>query len=327
MSTKSKILEILELNRGKRISGEYLALVLCVSRNAVLKAVNALRGDGYQIGPAPNGSYVFAAENDIISPQGIGVYQTEDFKTNSVLVYETLESTNNTAKEMVLKGAVHGTVIIADSQSGGRGRFGRPFFSPPACGLYISLILRPERLWHNGVTLITAYAAVVVCEALYVLTGKEAKIKWVNDIFIDGKKVSGILSEAVTDFESSRTEWVVVGIGINCKEPADGYPQEYEGIIGNIGLGEVKGSRNRLAAEIIRAMVCPDGYPEPDWIISEYRKRLMYRGEEVIVNSWDGNYVATVIDVNEDGHLLVRDGGGKVIELAAGEISIKEVKS
>lgn len=323
MNTKTRVLEILEKNRGKSISGEHLAGILSVSRNAVWKAIGELRKSGYQIHAAPNRGYLLSAENDIISRSGIGLYLTDENLTKQIFCHDVLESTNNTAKEMAMRGARHGTVVIAERQSGGRGRFERSFFSPPGCGVYLSVILRPERLWQAEPTIITAYAAIAVCEAIKDLTGKDAQIKWVNDIFWNGKKVCGILSEAVTDFESGQVGWIVVGIGINCSEPAGNYPAELENIIGSIRLNDGQITRNRLAAEVIRRMICPDAYPEPTEIIARYRCRLMFLGEKVLVNGWNESYNATALDIDESGHLLVQKEDGSVENLSCGEISVR----
>jgi biotin-[acetyl-CoA-carboxylase] ligase BirA-like protein len=147
-------------------------------------------------------------------------------------IFERLESTQITAKEMALSGAEHGTVVIAEEQTAGRGRYGKAFFSPRGCGLYMSVILRSDKVRLSEPTLLTAFAAVSVCEAVEAAAGKTARIKWVNDIFIDGKKVCGILTEAVTDGDG-KISFFIVGIGINTKEPENGYPQDISGIAGS----------------------------------------------------------------------------------------------
>jgi len=141
-------------------------------------------------------------DENTLSVQGIISHLSQDIHKN-VIVYDSLESTNITAKKLAKSGAEHGTVIIADHQSTGKGRHGRSFYSPSGCGLYMSFILHPDRFHFNTPTLITAYAAVAVCEAIESVTDKAPKIKWVNDIFLGDKKICGILTESVIDPGSS----------------------------------------------------------------------------------------------------------------------------
>ena len=190
MSTMERVLELLENNAGQNISGAYIAKQLGVSRTAVWKAVNSLRKNGYSVSAITNNGYCFANENDILSVQGMAPYLSEKVDPGKINIFATLESTNKTAKEFAMSGAEHGTVVIANSQTAGRGRHGRSFFSPPGHGVYISLIIRPAKnwLWASAPTLMTFHAAVTVCGAIESTTDKKPQIKWVNDVFIDGKK-------------------------------------------------------------------------------------------------------------------------------------------
>ena len=131
-----------------------------------------------------------------------------------VQLYDTLESTNRTAKLLALEGAAHGTLVLAGGQTAGRGRLGRSFASPAGKGVYCSVVLRPPLPAANAQTA-TIGAAVAVCRAVQMLCGLELAIKWVNDLYYRGKKVCGILTEAGTDLESGQLEWLVVGIGLN----------------------------------------------------------------------------------------------------------------
>ena len=130
------------------------------------------------------------------------------------LYFEELDSTNSYLKEMAAKGAQEGTIIIANRQSAGRGRLGRSFFSPEEKGIYMSILLRPDISLERAV-LITSMAAVAVAEAIEQVSGIQTKIKWVNDIFLNKKKVCGILTEAGIDAETGTLEYAVLGIGVN----------------------------------------------------------------------------------------------------------------
>jgi len=189
MAAKDKVLEILEKNRGSYVSGEILAGEAQVSRAAVWKAITALRGDGYDIQGVTNLGYALAEQTDRLTPAGIGACLPPSLRDQiSVVSFETIDSTNNEAKRRLLAGEQDGEKILlitADQQTAGRGRLGRSFYSPPSTGIYMSLIFTASASLADAVG-ITGAAAVAVVRAIRRLTGKEAKIKWVNDVFLDG---------------------------------------------------------------------------------------------------------------------------------------------
>ena len=324
MSTKHRILELLEQNRGDSISGERLAGILNVSRNAVWKAVKELEKEGYSIEAVTNKGYRLSDQNDIVSIQGIKPFLSPQSKlyAENIKIYKTLESTNKTAKEMAVAGAEHGTVIIADSQTKGRGRYSRSYFSPSG-GLYMSIILRPEVLNFENPTSVTAFAAVAVCEAIESISEKTPKIKWVNDILIDGKKVCGILTEAVTDFESGSLDWIVLGIGINVYIKTEDFPDDLQTSATSIFPNEkMFGVRNKLSAEIINRILGYDITPMESEIFRKYKKRLAILGDQVTVIQNKNEYKATVIDIDAAGHLVVKNENGEIITVSSGEIRV-----
>jgi BirA family biotin operon repressor/biotin-[acetyl-CoA-carboxylase] ligase len=262
--------------------------------------------------------------NDKLSIQKMLPFLSDKSISGKIHIYASLESTNDAAKELAASGAKHGTVVIADYQSAGKGRYGRSFYSPPGYGIYISFILRqtPEQL--DGIpTLVTASAAVSVCEAIETTTGKAPQIKWVNDIFLDGKKICGILTEAVTDFENKSTQWIVVGIGVNFTTPEAGYPEEIKDTAGSL-FNDSKPAitRNRLAAEIVNRILSFDNKYDNKTMLAEYRKRLMMLGQKVFVAGPGLSYEAVAIDISDDGHLIIEKENGETLSLASGEIRI-----
>ena len=324
MSTKNRILELFEQRRGESISGEHLAGILGISRNAVWKAVKELQKDGYSIVAVTNKGYCLSDENDIISIAGIKPFLSTKSQSfaDKIQIYKSLESTNKTAKEMAVAGAPHGTVIISDCQTMGRGRYSRSFFSPSG-GLYLSIVLRPEVLHFENPTLVTGFAAVSVCEAIESISKKVPQIKWVNDIFIDGKKACGILTEAVTDFESGGLDWVVLGIGINVYTRTEEFPTELQAIATSIYPDKkLLGVRNKLSAEIINRILGLEVLPSETEIFEKYKKRLMFLGKEITVIQNQTEYRATAIDVDSIGHLIVKNEKGEIITLYSGEIRI-----
>jgi BirA family biotin operon repressor/biotin-[acetyl-CoA-carboxylase] ligase len=322
MSTKKNILILLEKNRSRFVSGEEIAKQLRISRSAVWKAVKELEKDGYAVKAVTNKGYTLCGDN-ILSAEGIYPFLPAAFN-GKIHVYENLESTNKTAKEMALAGAAHGTAVMADCQSAGRGRYGRGFHSPAGDGIYMSIILHPSELWFGTLSLVTAYTAVAVCEAAEAVTDRKPAIKWVNDVFIDGKKVCGILTEAVTDFESGGVGWVVVGIGVNFTVPVGGYPDAIKDTAGALFGADAKPdvTRNRLAAEIIKRLVSPENRRNETKMLDEYRRRLFMLGQRITVQT-DGGYRAVALDVDEAGRLVVRKDNGEIVTLSSGEIGIE----
>lgn len=324
MRTKNRVLELLEQQRGESISGERLAGICGISRNAVWKAVKELQKDGYHIVAVTNKGYRLSDENDIVSIPGIKPFLSEKSQpyADKIQIYNSLESTNTTAKELAVAGAEHGTVIISDCQTMGRGRYSRNFFSPSG-GLYMSIVLRPEGLRFDNPTAVTAFAAVSVCEAIESISKKEPKIKWVNDVFLDGKKVCGILTEAVTDFESGGLDWVVLGIGINVSVPTEAFPGGLQSTATSIFPDKrMPGVRNKLSAEIINRILGFETTPREAEIFEKYKKRLIMLGKEITVLQNQMEYKATAIDIDSVGHLIVKNENGEIITLFSGEIRI-----
>jgi BirA family biotin operon repressor/biotin-[acetyl-CoA-carboxylase] ligase len=327
MSTKKYILELLENNKGtasgKYVSGEEIAGQLNVSRNAVWKAIKELEKDGYKIKAVTNKGYSLCEENDILSVQGMLPYLVQKDISERIFVYGVLESTNKTAKEIAVSGAepvLKSTVIAANHQTAGKGRYGRAFHSPPNCGLYMSFILHPSQFSFTTPTLMTAFAAVCVCEAIESISCKKLQIKWVNDIFIGGRKVCGILTEAVTDFESGSTSWLVVGIGVNFKN--SGFPEDLQKIAGAVFEEDNPPvTRNRLCAEIVNRMIF--GEINEKEMLRKYKQRMCMLGKKILVTSTAENYEAVAVDIDDIGRLIVKKADGEIVSLSAGEISIK----
>ena len=197
MGTKEQLLRLLEDNRERHVSGAAMAKAIGVSRNAVWKAVKALRAEGYAIDAVTNRGYALSQENDLLSPQGIERF-LPDNRAFAVTVRKRVDSTNAEARRRALEGAAEGTVVVAEEQIAGKGRPGKTFFSPAATGLYLSIVLRPTLAADRG-QFITCAAAVACAQAIEQVTGAESLIKWVNDIYCDGRKVAGILTEGVVD--------------------------------------------------------------------------------------------------------------------------------
>ena len=236
MTVKESVLEELQQNKESYVSGEALSEQLGVSRAAVWKAIKSLRSEGYPIDAVTNKGYILSSGASVITAEALRRALPTELRDNTYLIYDILDSTNLQAKRLVLderKPVGNGTVVIARQQTAGRGRLGRGFFSPEE-GLYLSIIIKPE-FDPDRSTLVTVAAAVAVADAIEEVCSCEAKIKWVNDVYVGNRKVCGILTEATTDFESGNIDSLVIGIGINTSTA--GFPEELLPIAGAVGKG------------------------------------------------------------------------------------------
>ena len=322
MITKEKLLELLEENREEYLSGEELAGTLAVSRAAVWKAVKSLQQEGYPIDAVTNRGYRLSRGGDRLSAPGIRKYLQDACRELPITVVEETQSTNTALRALAEAGAPEGTVYIAQSQTGGRGRLGRSFFSPAGTGLYLSLLLRPTTWEPARAAQLTAAAAAAMCEAIRQVTGKEPGIKWVNDLLLDGKKVCGILTEASFSMESGVLEYAVLGLGVNVYPPEGGFPKELGEIAGAVLDTPGEDVRNRLAGEFLDRFLAGYAHPEDRSFLEIYRRRSVAVGREVTVLSGGHERRAFAFGVDDDCRLLVRSDDGTEQALSSGEIRI-----
>ena len=321
MSVKEDIIKIFDENRGESFSGQQLAKRLNVSRNAVWKAVCELKKDGYRFDTARGRGYALLPDNDVLGKDGICKnLKNRDFYR--VEVFDEVTSTNKIARQKAADGEKEGYVCIAASQTQGRGRMGRSFFSPDKSGLYLSVILRPEISVQSS-ALITTAAAAAVSRAIDFVSGKTSKIKWVNDIFVNGKKVCGILTEAATAVEDGRLDYAVLGIGVNVYAPEDGFPREIENIAGCVFDMRKSDMKNRLAAEILDNFYEYYKVLEKRTFVEYYKERQLAVGKNIVVISGDKRYNAKCVGINDDCSLAAEKENGEIVTLSSGEISIR----
>jgi len=320
--TKEQVLQILQAHPDAFVSGASLADRLHLSRTAVWKAIRQLKADGYDIEAVTNQGYRLLSGSDVLSAEGILRYLRH--KDIQPQVFPVLSSTNTVLKAMAAEDAPAGTAILAAEQTAGRGRLGRSFFSPPAGGLYLSLLLRPD-LAPADAPLLTSCAAVAVAESVAELSGRETGIKWVNDVYLDGKKICGILTEAGLDLESGRVSYVVVGIGINLRSPREGFPEEIRHIAGAAFDGlSVPDLRNRLAALVLDRLASSAADPFSDDLFEAYRRRSFIPGRRIMILAPGRDPVpAEALRLNRDYSLQVRLPDGREQSLSSGEVSVR----
>ena len=319
MSTRDEVLQAL-MAQEESLSGEKLARKLGVSRNSVWKAIRQLRAEDYQIEAATNRGYRLVSAPNRISRPEIRRWLKAETIGARMEIHDRLDSTNTRAKALAAKGAPHGYLVIAESQSGGRGRFGRPFFSPEHSGVYITYILRPEMAAERAV-MITSLSAVAVARAIETVADVDVQIKWVNDLYIHGKKVCGILCEASMDFESGQLEYAVAGIGVNVA--AMRFPDELSDIATSIENECGKPvSRSRLVAEISNQLEALYGQLDTGEYMAESRRRSNVIGRDVTVIRGDERFDAHALDIDDQGRLVIRTDAG-IQRVGSGEISLK----
>lgn len=321
MSIKTKVLSELTENAGADISGAELAKKLNVSRTAVWKAVAQLKKDGINIEAVQNRGYRLTALPDMLNADLIRTRLAERFKDIQITIKEQTDSTNADAKAAVLNGCADKAVFIANEQRVGRGRLGRTFFSPKN-GIYLSAVLKPPGgIQYPG--LLTTAAAVAVNRAIKKTTDIDTQIKWVNDLFYNGKKVCGILSEAVTDMENGQISSAVIGIGINFKK-SENCPDELKEIVTCLFDKNAVCTRNDLIAQILNELLDLTQNLDPDKIIPPYKNKMFLLNQYITYIKDGVCYTALAKDIDATGGLIVTHADGSEETLKTGEVSVRK---
>jgi len=320
LASRDALLQLLYFYSANYISADSLAFRLGISRNTVLRYIRQLRKEGFPIHGCTNRGYALVNPEDIISPSELAKYYP--IETEKVRVFSSIPSTNTMAKEMAECGAPEGTVIIAEKQTHGRGRHNRLFHSPDKSGLYMSIVLRPS-LAPSDTLLITTLAAVAVSEAIELLTHRATQIKWVNDVFLDGKKVSGILTEASFQADTGRIDYVVLGIGVNVYMPENGFPAEINNIAGSLFHTAIPHGRCRLAAYILERFYHYFQSIEKKEFLEPYRQKNFLLERKIDVIGGNSIYPATVLGINDDFTLKISLSDGQTKNLSSGEVSVR----
>lgn len=326
MELKYEILCILESHRGSYVNGASLANHLQVTRAAIWKVVKSLQEDGYQIHAIRNKGYCLDLNNDILSYESIAPYLIGKAKDFIIQVHPKVTSTNTMAKNLANEHAPHGTVIIAHEQTEGRGRLGRSFYSPKGTGIYMSILLRPTINLEDSLQ-ITTNTAVIVARAIDKLTGQNSKIKWVNDIYLDQKKVCGILTEASVNYELGMLDYAIVGIGINVS--TSNFPESLQSIAGSLLQNRPSHPpiSSQLVAEIINQMAYLEHSLKNELsqkvFKKEYRERSLLIGNDIYVHKGNDCIEAKALDIDDKARLIVQYKDESIEILNSGEVSIK----
>lgn len=320
---KDEVLALLK--KGTEVcSGQAMSGCLGVSRAAIWKAIEALRQEGYVITPVPHRGYRLEQSPDKLSAGELAGALCGRRVGSTLLCLDSVDSTNNEIKRRAAD-APDGLAVLAEQQTGGRGRCGRTFVSPGGQGLYLSVLLRPDCALDE-ISALTAWTAVAVCEALETLCGITPGIKWPNDIILEGRKLCGILTELEVEAESGRLRHVVAGIGINVSQGADDFGPEVAPIAISLAQAlEQVPRRAELAAAVLAAMDrLYDAFPagKADYLAG-YRRRCLTIGRPVQVISARGTREGTAEGIDETFSLVVRWKDGAREAVSSGEVSVR----
>lgn len=321
MVSQDRVYQALASQRGAFLSGQQLSEQLGITRAAVWKAVEGLRRQGYDIEARSGRGYRLGGVGD-----GLGHRELEAYLSaprENIHVLESVDSTNTYAKRLALEGAPDGTVVLADCQTGGRGRLGRSFQSPEGTGLYLSALWRPE-CSPEALFPLTALAAVAVCRAVERITEMRPGIKWPNDLVIRRKKVGGILTEMAMEHDSTQVDYVVLGIGINVHTAA------FEGEVADMASSleeqlETEISRPQLAAALVEELdtLRHTVLFQPTLWLEEYREACLNLGRTVQLIQGEKRTMAVAMNVDEQYGLMVRMMDGSHVMVRSGEVSVR----
>lgn len=239
----------------------------------------------------------------------------------NIICFDEIDSTNTYAKKIAAQNAPHGTLVTAKMQNCGRGRLGRSFISPKDCGAYFSLLLRPQS-FSDEILLITSAISVAICRAIDNIADVHTQIKWVNDIYLDGKKLCGILAEAASGSDSHSFDYVIVGVGINVANTT------FDDEIKNIATSVKAHSQKNVDIDILIASVINEFEKIYDEIesrsfMTEYKERSCVIGKNVNAIKAGETREVFVEDIDENGALVVVNNMGEREHINSGEISIR----
>ena len=321
---KEHVLALLTAENGGFLSGEAMSGSLGVSRAAVWKAVSSLREDGFVIESAPRRGYRLLSGPDRLTT-GTILPHLHNARPGRLICMDTIGSTNDAAKTLAIHGGEDGTAIVANEQTGGRGRLGRSFASPKGKGIYLTMLYRPALTPAQALEL-TACAAVAVCAGIENAAGVRPGIKWPNDIVLHRRKLCGILTEMAVEGETGSLQYIIIGIGINVNHSPDDFPPDVKDIA--ISLRQALGSpvqRGPLCAAVINAMDdCLIRWLAGDGSLrDEYRHRCLTVGQQVLLLQNGRTTEARAEDLDDDLALIVRFPDGHRETVSSGEVSVR----
>ncbi|WP_127836607.1 biotin--[acetyl-CoA-carboxylase] ligase [Clostridium prolinivorans] len=325
---KKQILKLLKENNNDFLSGEYISRTLGVSRSAIWKHIKQLKEEGYKIEAVSNKGYKLKSSPDLLTLEEIEPYLNSSVIGRNFVYFNSIDSTNNAAKKIADDENSHGTVLISEEQTNGKGRLGRHWISPKYKGIWMSIILKPN-LDPIDASKITQIAAAAVTLSLLEMNIK-ASIKWPNDIILNHKKVCGILTEM--NAELTNIHHVIVGIGINVNADKEDFPDDLKNIATSLKIeSNNKINRQILTAKILNNFeILYDKFINNNDIESSLKICREYSailGSEIIIINKGKKVSAKALDIDEEGKLIVKYSNGNIEKIISGEISIRGKES
>lgn len=323
---KDKIIEILRDNKELFISGQDISDRLKVSRTSVWKHISKLKEEGYVIESVSRKGYKLLESPDILDPKLIDKLLNTKYIGRNIYNYDSIDSTNREAKN-IAQNVEKGTIILAEEQLKGKGRLGRRWTSTKGKGIWMSIILKPD-ISPSEAPKITQIAAAAVSSSIESI-GIDNKIKWPNDIVVNGKKTCGILTEM--SGEMNRINYIVIGIGVNVNLEKEDFPQELKDMATSLRIEKEENiNRIELAAKILNKIE----YLYEDFIYTgsiENSINICKKNSALIdkrVKLINGNNIkeARALNIDDEGRLIVRYDDGNIEEIISGEISIRGTK-
>lgn len=322
MALKDQIIELLENNKGTYLSGQCLAEKLGVSRAAVWKSIHSLCQIGYPIDAVNNKGYCLSDKADILSRPGIEKYLQQSAISWDIHVKDQVSSTNHLVKKLSEDNASEGYVLFADSQSTGKGRNGKAFFSPADTGIYLSMLLYPKDYSSADAVKLTTMAAAAMCDSIATVCGAAPKIKWLNDIFVNNRKICGILTEGDLSLESNRLERVVLGLGLNMYPPKDGFPDSIKSTAGPLLNHPLNDGKNHLAACFLNRFSFYYTACSANLLLEQYRKYFMLTNQEITFQFHGDKLTGIVTGIDAQYRLVVRLKNQQTGYYAPGDIQL-----
>ena len=323
---KGKILKLLKDSGDNFVSGQKISEDLGVSRAAIWKYINAIKEDGYEIEAISRKGYRIISSPDVLTFEEIKNFLNTEYIGRNIIYYDSIGSTNSKAKELAELGQEHGTVVISEEQTNGRGRLGRNWVSPKYKGIWMSIILRPNIITEN-ISQITLLGAAAVQKAIMKM-GIKTSIKWPNDIVLNSRKVCGILTEM--SGEVDHINYLVMGIGINVNFEEEDFPEELKDIATSLTLESGKYmDRKRLLSNVLNTFeVLYNDFVKNGDIeetIDICRKNSILIGKEIQLVNRGKVTTAKAIDISDQGELVIENCHGMVENIVSGEVSIRGI--
>ncbi len=324
----ARVLDALRNAGATPLSGESLSAVLGVSRNQIWKHVESLRRRDYRIEGEPGGGYRLCGVPDRLYPEEIALGLDTRWLGRRIEYFESTDSTNRVALDLARAGAAHGTAVIAETQTAGRGRLGRSYFSPPYVNLYTSIVLRPQLTTAAAPTLILAAAIAVADAVAQTVDAPEAvEIKWPNDVLIGGRKTSGILMEM--NAEATSVRHAILGIGVNLNVDRASFPDEFREHATSLksesdsGQPVDRAAFTRLLYSLLEGVLDEHAQHGFEGLRGRFEARFRMTGRRVrVLELGDTPRVGVARGLASDGALLVETTSGNVERVVAGDVTI-----